>query len=178
MYKKRNKIINSNILLKITSPSKRGDRLFRIIMVIVLVLFAATIVFSAMRVRFQSNFVFFYFIFSCILILGLSSFVFYWLSKRKYFIFTEVGVTDGSMGFSALWEDIEFYNFQVWPSFKKDNPKYTLMLSSNKPPLYHVRYMALPKSLAARGLYFSAVDVAMAERIFKEKGVPKEKWNC
>jgi hypothetical protein len=88
-------------------------------------------------------------------------------------VFTEKGITDG-LFITALWEELEFYTFGRFIDIGWKNTKNILMLRSNNPPFYQLRFLGLPRDLYDRGLFFSDDEKTRAEEIFKHKGISKE----
>ena len=99
--------------------------------------------------------------------------VFYRL-KPSPLIFTEKGITD-SLFFAVSWDEIEFYDFASITDIGAKKPFRTLIIRSNKPPFYHLRFLRLPTYLYSRGIFFTDESIAKAEQLFKEKGITKER---
>lgn len=166
MLKKSKKISTAKILLKIEPPKKRLSNYLRIFWVLIFLIFSA-IMFVAIPELNIFNITVYLFI--CVIL----AFVFIILKPRAL-LFTEKGITD-CLFISALWNELEFYNFISLPDIGHNKGRRTLRLISNKAPFYDLRFMGLTRNFYDRGLFFSDAEITTAEEIFKAKCVLKEK---
>jgi hypothetical protein len=170
MFSKNKEISNSRLLLKIEpSPKKTISNNLLITAAIIFVILSvmlSRIVTTAQQPR---EFIYGLFVSVLLFIAGIILLRF----KPTSLIFTEKGITDG-LFISALWEELEFYNFISLPDIGPNKGRRTLRLIFNKAPFYGLKFIGLPRNLYDRGLFFSEAEIAKAEEIFKAKGISKE----
>jgi hypothetical protein len=163
--------MNAQVLLRIEPPKKTISNYLRFFLVVVFFIFSlamlATVPGTLRQLSALLPLALLY-----LLLLLVVGFFFVRLKPRSL-VFTEKGITDG-LFITALWEELEFYTFGRFKDIGWKNPKNILMLRSNNPPFYQLRFLGLPRDLYDRGLFLSDDEKTRAEEIFKAKGISKE----
>ena len=159
--------MNAPVLLTIEPPKKEISNYLRIVLVVLFLIFSVAML---VILRHPSALLpgAILYLLLCIAV----GFIFIRLKPRAL-VLTEKGITDG-LFITVLWEELEFYTFGRFKDVGWKNPKNILMLRSNNPPFYQLRFLGLPRDLYDRGLFFSDDEKTKAEEIFKAKGISKE----
>ncbi len=171
MREKSRQIMNAPVLLTIEPPKKQISNYLRIFLVVVFLIFTLAMLATVPGTLRQASALLPFALLYLLLVLVVG-FIFVRLKPRSL-VFTEKGITDG-LFITALWEELEYYTFGSFKDLGWKEPKNILMLRSNKPPFYQLRFLGLPRDLYDRGLFFSDDQKAKAEEIFKAKGISKE----
>ena len=170
MFTKSKEISNSQILLKIEPmPKKENVNYLLIFASVVFVILSVLLSRLVSVARQPKDIVFVILIIVLLFIAGIVLLRF----KPTPLLFTEKGITDG-LFISIFWRELGFYYFVTFPDIGPKKGRRTLRLISDKPPLYDLKFLGLPRELYDRGLFFSESEITKAEEIFKAKGISKK----
>ena len=151
MFKKSKDILKSEILLRIDPPKRIAGHYLRIFLLVIFAVFSGFMFYTFPAITAEPRNLYFgalSYLILCVMIAAI-----YMRLKPTSLIFTDKGITD-SQYLSVYWAELEFYNFGSFKDIGMKEGKLILQLISNRPPLYQVRFMHLPRYFYDRGIFF------------------------